>query len=204
MDKFNKIYEDMIAGQSNEYKNGDVIVESDSKRKIIFKTNNYSFNDARKFLQAEFLIENPTDEEIETEIKNHYKVEDAVLETTMERLNKNLKNTIVVLDDTTHWNTVSYGLLEIGDFIDLMHFLKRYWSFELFIENNELKAECYGPNKFEYFVFREIKQPFGFADVKDYFNDNRGDNENRMYKFYTTSLAKYFKDVKPLQNDRLK
>lgn len=204
MDKFNKIYEDMIVGQSNEYKNSDVIVETDSKRKIIFKTNNYSFNDARKFLQNEFLIENPTDEEIETEIKNHYKVEDAVLETTMERLNKNLKNTIVALDDTTHWNTVSYGLLEIGDFIDLMHFLKRYWSFELFIENNELKAECYGPNKFEYFVFREIKQPFGFADVKDYFNDNRGDNENRMYKFYTTSLAKYFKDVKPLQNNRQK
>lgn len=198
MDKFNKIYEDMIAGQSNEYKNSDVIVESDSKRKIIFNTNNYSFNDARKFLQNEFLIENPTDEEIETEIKNHYKVEDSVLETTMERLNKNLKNTIVALDDTTHWNTVSYGLLEIGDFIDLMHFLKRYWSFELFIENNELKAECYGPNKFEYFVFREIKQPFGFADVKDYFNDNRGDNEKRIYKFYTTSLAKYFKDVKPL------
>ena len=100
--------------------------------KIIFDSDAYTYDDAKKYLIEEQGIENPTDEEIYDEMSecNRIAFKDERLEFACR--GKDIEGTIIAIGDIGSCNGRKDGIKVLQGFEDVMDFMTKYDSFKIF------------------------------------------------------------------------
>ena len=160
--------------------------------KIIFDSEAYTYDDAKKYLIEDQGIENPTDDEIYDEINecNRIAFKDDRFEFACR--GKDIEGTIIAIGDIGSLNGRKDGIKILQGFEDVMDFMTRYDSFKIYIDRYNIKGVGHHHDGTDYLTFREMHPRYFRDDIGDIFLSY----ENRVEQFVkncTRSLRKYTK-----------
>lgn len=162
--------------------------------RVIFDSDSYTYDDAKKFLVEDQGIENPTDDEIQQEIFDCQEIwfKDERMEMHCAGLKCDGK--LVGIADMGLWNGRKYGYREYDSFEDILDRCAEYDSFKLYIDRGNLRAILHHHDGTHYVIFREIPPHIDPEKLENAILDDRlQKDEYRVLKNYSRSLRKYFK-----------
>lgn len=159
---------------------------------IIFDTEAYTFDEAKKFLIEDRGIENPTDDEIYDEINEHNSIalEDERSEFAFR--DKNIEGTVIAIANVGRWNGRKAGIKILQGFEEIIDFMSRYDSFKIYIDRYNIKAIGHHHDGTDYVTFKEMRPKYFRDDIEDIFFSYENDVD-RFVKNCTRSLRKYTK-----------
>lgn len=162
-------------------------------KRMVFDSEGYTYDEAKDFLINDQGIENPSDDEIYDEINecNQIALKDDRFEFATRT--KNVEGNIIAIADVGRWNGRKAGIKLLDSLEDIIDFMTRYDSFELFIDRYNLKGIGHHHDGTDYLTFREIKPKFDYEHVETMFFNINETKDERIQNYYTRSLRKYFK-----------
>lgn len=162
-------------------------------KRMVFNSEGYTYDEAKDFLINDQGIENPTDDEIYDEISecNAIALKDERFEFACR--SKNVEGEIIAIADAGRWNGRKTGIRLLDSLEDILDFMIRYDSFELYIDRYDLKGIGHHHDGTDYLTFREIKPKFDYEYVEEMFFNINGTEDDRIQRYYTRSIRKYFK-----------
>lgn len=160
--------------------------------RIIFDSEGYTYDEAKKFLIEEQGIENPTDDEIYDEINecNAITFKDERFEFVTR--DKHIEGTVIAVANVGRWNGRKDGIKVLQGFEDVMDFMTRYDSFKIYIDRYNIKGIGHHHDGTDYLTFKEMHPRYFRNDIEDIFISYDGDVD-RFVKNCTRSLRKYTK-----------
>lgn len=160
--------------------------------RIIFDSEAYTYDEAKKYLIEDQGIENPTDDEIYNEINecNRIAFKDDRFEFSTR--DKHIEGTVIAIANVGRWNGRKDGIKVLQRFEDIMDFMTRYDNFKIYIDRYNIKGIGHHHDGTDYLTFREMHPRYFREDIEDIFISYDGDVE-RFVKNCTRSLRKYTK-----------
>ena len=164
-------------------------------KKIIFDTNGYKFDDAKRVLIEDCNIENPSDEDVYEEINNcnDIALRDEIAE--FAHINKKIEGKIVAIADLGLWNGRKPGLKFFNSLEEIIYHMCTYDSWELYIDRYQLRGIGHHHDGTNYILFKELKSNVDSDSMENdliWSNLSPDEFEDKI-NFYTKSLRKYFK-----------
>lgn len=159
---------------------------------VIFDSEGYTYDEAKKYLIEDQGIENPTDDEIYDEINecNAIAFKDDRFEFATR--DKNIEGTVIAVANVGRWNGRKDGIKVLQGFEDVMDFMARYDNFKIYIDRYNIKGIGHHHDGTDYLTFREVHPRYFRDDIEDIFLSYDGDVD-RFVKNCTRSLRKYTK-----------
>ena len=160
--------------------------------RVIFDSEGYTYDEAKKFLIDDQGIENPTDDEIYNEIEecNRIAFKDDRFEFATR--DKHIEGTVIAVANVGLWNGRKDGIKVLQGFEDVMDFMTRYDEFKIYIDRYNIKGIGHHHDGTDYLTFREVHPRYFRDDIEDIFLSYDGDVD-RFVKNCTRSLRKYTK-----------
>ena len=160
--------------------------------RVIFDSEAYTYEEAKKFLIEDQGIENPTDDEIYNEIEecNCIAFKDDRFEFATR--DKHIEGTVIAVANVGLWNGRKDGIKVLQGFEDVMDFMTRYDEFKIYIDRYNIKGIGHHHDGTDYLTFREVHPRYFRDDIEDIFLSYDGDVD-RFVKNCTRSLRKYTK-----------
>jgi hypothetical protein len=160
--------------------------------RVIFDSEGYTYDEAKKFLIEDQGIEDPTDDEIYNEINecNRIAFKDDRFEFATR--NKHIEGTVIAVANVGLWNGRKDGIKVLQGFEDVMDFMTRYDEFKIYIDRYNIKGIGHHHDGTDYLTFREAHPRYFRDDVEDIFLSYDGDVD-RFVKNCTRSLRRYTK-----------
>lgn len=160
--------------------------------RVIFDSEGYTYDEAKKYLIEDQGIENPTDDEIYNEIIecNRIAFKDDRFEFATR--DKHIEGTVIVIGNIGRWNGRKDGFRILQGFEDVMDFMTRYESFKIYIDRYNIKGIGHHHDGTDYLTFREVHPRYFRDDIEDIFLSYDGDVD-RFVKNCTRSLRRYTK-----------
>jgi hypothetical protein len=160
--------------------------------RVIFDSEGYTYDEAKKFLIEDQGIEDPTDDEIYNEIDecNRIAFKDDRFEFATR--NKHIEGTVIAVANVGLWNGRKDGIKVLQGFEDVMDFMTRYDEFKIYIDRYNIKGIGHHHDGTDYLTFREVHPRYFRDDIEDIFLSYDGDVD-RFVKNCTRSLRKYTK-----------
>jgi hypothetical protein len=160
--------------------------------RVIFDSEGYTYEEAKKFLIKDQGIEDPTDDEIYNEIEecNRIAFKDDRFEFATR--DKHIEGTVIAVANVGLWNGRKDGIKVLQGFEDVMDFMTRYDEFKIYIDRYNIKGIGHHHDGTDYLTFREVHPRYFRDDIEDIFLSYDGDVD-RFVKNCTRSLRKYTK-----------
>jgi hypothetical protein len=160
--------------------------------RVIFDSEGYTYDEAKKFLIEDQGIEDPTDDEIYNEIEecNRIAFKDDRFEFATR--DKHIEGTVIAVANVGRWNGRKDGIKVLQGFEDVMDFMTRYDEFKIYIDRYNIKGIGHHHDGTDYLTFREVHPRYFRDDIEDIFLSYDGDVD-RFVKNCTRSLRKYTK-----------
>jgi hypothetical protein len=159
---------------------------------IIFDSEGYTFDEAKKFLIEDQGIEDPTDDEIYNEINECNEIAFKDSRTEFASRDKNIEGTVIAIASVGRWNGRKDGIKVLQGFEDVMDFMTRYDSLKIYIDRYNIKAVGHHHDGTDYLTFREVHPRYFRDEIEDLFLSYENDVD-RFVKNCTRSLRKYTK-----------
>ena len=160
--------------------------------RVIFNSEGYTYDEAKKYLIEDQGIENPTDDEIYDEINecNAIAFKDDRFEFATR--DKHIEGTVIAIANVGRWNGRKDGIKVLQGFEDIMDFMTRYDNFKIYIDRYNIKGIGHHHDGTDYLTFREVHPRYFRDDIEDIFFSYDGDVD-QFVKNCTRSLRKYTK-----------
>ena len=160
--------------------------------KIIFDSDAYTYDDAKKYLIEEQGIENPTDEEIYDEMSECNRIAFNDDRDEFANRGKDIEGTVIVIGDVGCWNGRKDCIKILNRFEDVMNFMTKYDSFKIYIDRYDIKGVGHHHDGTDYLTFREMHPRYFRDEIGDIFLSYEN-NVEQFVKNCTRSLRKYTK-----------
>ena len=129
-------------------------------KRIIFNTDGYSFDEAKKNLIDDCGIENPTDDEVWEEINNcnDITLRDELAE--FANIAKNIEGKVVGIANIGTWYGRRDGLKFFDSLEEIIHHMCTYDSWELYIDRYQLRGIGHHHDGTNFILFKELKTKY--------------------------------------------
>lgn len=159
-------------------------------KRIIFDSEGYTFDQAKTFLIEEG-IESPSDDQIWDEINecNEITIKDERFEFALR--DKLIETPIIIVADVGRWNGRRVGIKRLEHFEEIIDFMTRYDSFEIYIDRYDIRAIGHHHDGTDYILFRMLSDKIDWDTAERNILINK--DTDSSVKRYTRSLRKFLK-----------